>query len=92
MQNATWFSRKMPFFQKIGKIAKNCDHSIDPGRDYDHSFQRFSPIFGERNGDFLESQCYDHFFSEAVKHFLNGIGGYFSIVLFFTTRYNATHL
>jgi hypothetical protein len=30
-------------------------------RCYDYSFQRFSPIFGEKIGVFLENQCYDHF-------------------------------
>jgi hypothetical protein len=29
------------------------------GRCYDHNFQRFSPIFGKKNGVFLKNQCYD---------------------------------
>jgi hypothetical protein len=32
------------------------------GRCYDHNFLRFSPIFGEKIGVFLENQCYDQFF------------------------------
>jgi hypothetical protein len=34
------------------------------GRYYDHNFLRFSPIFGEKIGDFLKYQCYDQLFSK----------------------------
>jgi hypothetical protein len=31
-------------------------------RCYDHNFQRFSTIFGEKIGVFLKNQCYDQNF------------------------------
>jgi hypothetical protein len=32
------------------------------GQCYDHDFRRFSTIFGEKIGVFIENQCYDHNF------------------------------
>jgi hypothetical protein len=34
------------------------------GRCYDHNFQRFLPIFCEKNGGFLKNQCYDQIFAK----------------------------
>jgi hypothetical protein len=33
------------------------------GRCYDHNFQRFLPIFGEKFGAVLKKQCYDQNFA-----------------------------
>jgi hypothetical protein len=42
----------------------------DPwGRCYDHNFQRFLPIFGEKIGVFLKNQCYDHNFQRFLPIF-----------------------
>jgi hypothetical protein len=51
----------MPTFPK--KILKKTQlASSSWGRCYDHNFLRFSPIYGDKIGEFLKKQCYDHFF------------------------------
>jgi hypothetical protein len=40
---------------------KKSDYALITGRCYDHNFQRFFPIFGEKIAVVLKNQCYDHF-------------------------------
>jgi hypothetical protein len=44
------------------------------GRCYDHNFQRFLPIFGEKIGVFLKKQSYDHNFQRFLPIFGEKIG------------------
>jgi hypothetical protein len=50
---------------KIIKISETVFSAmVTRGRCYDHSFLRFSTIFGEKIGVFLKNQCYDQNFAE----------------------------
>jgi hypothetical protein len=42
-------------------VDKNTGTGVDVT--YDHNFQRFLPIFGEKFGVFLTNQCYDQIFA-----------------------------
>jgi hypothetical protein len=46
------------------------------GQCYNHNFKRFSPIYGEKIGVFLENQCFDPFFAW-TSSFLNKNANFF---------------
>jgi hypothetical protein len=47
---------------RLGLHFRRFFHKRIRGRCYDHNFQQFILIFGEKNGVFVKNQCYDQHF------------------------------
>jgi hypothetical protein len=69
----------MKAFNQLGGRIKNSNfdfkdeiQSSNWGRRYDHKFRRFLPIFGEKIGVFLPTQCYYPNWGAAVAQRQNG--------------------
>jgi hypothetical protein len=51
------------FNEQVKPSTMSYTTMVTRGRCYDHNFLRFSTIFGEKMGAFLENQCYDQIFA-----------------------------